>query len=232
MNGHLSWKIGVFFSFTVACILLFAAGAGLFRATPSSSCGLNRRAALLLSGPVLFTPCLLFLISIPPLELPFWGYRHMIPAQAFFALLISFGVFQIWRNSRAWAAIFMSALFVLQLIPTLDNVLHYRLEPYNKVYSYLLKETLPGDKIFVIQGDTRFLNYYAKSLHFASPFPKEQLVSELPSSFWLVFRPENVDDSSQVKQLIDAGYSIQKSKDFSKRKEDSRGLQVVFLNSR
>ena len=232
LNGHLSWRIGFLLSFAVACILLFAAGVGLFKAPSSLLRDLYRRAALLLSGPALLTPSILFLISINPLELPFWGYRHLIPAQAFFALLISFGVFRFSRNSRAWAALIISVLLILQLIPTLDNVLHYRLEPYNKVYAHLLKETLPRDEIFVIQGDGKILNYYAKSPHFARPFPEEQSLLGLPPSFWLVFRPANVDDSSQVKKLIDAGYSIQVSVDFSKRKDDFRGLQLIFLYSR
>jgi hypothetical protein len=182
-------------------------------------------------GPALLTPCLLFLISIPPLNLPFWGYRHLIPAQPFFALLISFSVFWFMKNSRTRTALFISVLLSLQLIPTLDNVLHYRLEPYNKVYTQLLKEKLPLDEVFVFQGDVRFLNYYAKSPHFARPFPKEQSISDLPSSFWLVFHPANSDDSSWVKKLTDSGYSIQLSEDLSKREGDFRGLQLIFLRS-
>lgn len=230
LSGYLFWKIGVLFSAAVAFILVFVSSIGLFRMTSASLTEQHKKAALLLIGPVLFTPFLLFLISIQPLDLPFWGYRHLIPAQAFFALLVSFGIIWISRNSRVAAALCISFLLILQLIPTLDNVLHYRLEPYKKVYVYLHKQIHSKDAIFTIPGKARFFNYYVESPPFARPLHKEKPVSELPGSFWLIYRQANADDSSWIKHLADAGYSIQASKNFSKRKSDPRGLKIIFLS--
>lgn len=229
LNSYLFWKIGFLFSAAVAFTLIFAASIKLFSVPFSPSREQHRKAALLLIGPVLFTPFLLFLISIPPLDFPFWGYRHLIPAQAFFALLISFGIIWFSRNSRVMAALCISFLLILQLIPTLDNVLRYRLEPYNKVYVYLHKQIHSEDAIFTIPGYARFINYYVKSPPIARPLHKEKPVSELPASFWLVYRPANAEDSSWIKHLTDAGYSIQASQNFSKRKSDPRGLKIIFL---
>jgi len=230
-GGKPFWKGGIFLPLLISTILIAAAGVGLFKASRVSTGSRERRGAFLLGGAALLVPILLLLICIPPLSLPYWGNRHLVPAQAPFALLLSFGLFSLARRSRAVAALGIFVLLCLQLIPTLDGVLRFRLDPYNKVAAFLIRENKDARAVFVMpKFGIGWLNYYLDPGNQARDFPAgHKLRSKLPGLFWLIYKPAVEEDVVRLRCLLKAGYSVQDMKSFMKRSSDLNGLRLVLL---
>jgi hypothetical protein len=211
--------------------LIGAALYGLF-AKPKSVPSLQAtRTGLLLGGPAVLVPLLLFALTIPPLKLPYWHVRHLIPAQASFALLVSYGLFVLARRSRAALVLGAAVLLGLQSMLTLDEVIGFRFEPYNRVAACLREgPQVPGRLVAVPPRGAEFLSYYPGPSRKAMAWPRTaQAESRLPPTLWLVYRPAKEEDSALAQRLIDSGYVLQRSALFMKRPSDVHGLRLVLF---
>ena len=229
--GKPFWKGSLFLPVAAGLVLITAAMIGLLRPSGAPPRPQEKRAALLLGGAGLCVPIFLLLVGLPPLKLPYWWPRHLIPAQAPLVLLASCGFFRLVRRSRIAAALGVSALLALQLVPTLDEVLRFKFEPYNRAAAYLLQESPPGVGIYNPWArGTEFLNFHLKPKRHARPLPSEpDLEARLPDSVWVVFRPASKEDSDGVNGLLRRGYEVLRTISFEKRKSDTHGLRVVLL---
>ncbi len=119
----------------------------------------------------------------------------------------------------------------LQLVPTLDEVLRFKFEPYNRAAAYLLQESPPGARIYSPWArGTEFLNFHLKPERQARPLPNEPAVkAPFPDSVWVVYRPAAKADSDTVIGLLRRGYEVRRTVSFEKRKSDTHGLRVVLL---
>jgi hypothetical protein len=240
--GKRLWEGSFFLPALVSLVLITGAVVYFFRARDEVPIFRDKKAAFLLAGPALLVPGLLFIICLPPLSLPYWGNRHVLPAHAPFALLLGFGLIRFARRSRAGFALGAVVLVGLQLVPSLFGTFGYRFDPYDKVAAYLVRENADRNRIFVIpEYGTDWLNYYLDPGNPSAPFPagpsarlpaNRNSQGGLPGSFWLVYRPAAEADRALVRYLARGDFSVIRSSQFIRRKSEVRGLAAVFLRKR
>jgi 4-amino-4-deoxy-L-arabinose transferase-like glycosyltransferase len=227
------------FAILVSCaagLLFLVAGATAGRRVESSSpqsIGDGSTQALrLLWFFALIPPVLLFVLAVPPIEYRIWGFRHLIPVQAPWALLLCYGALHIAPRRRMVFPAAILFLACLQLIPTSDALLNYWFEPFARVARVLKSERLPTESLplYTLEfRETQIMSFYLadeKNVFLLPPGDEE-----LPGRFWLVCHPFRAFDSERLQRLKAAGYSSERERDFIKRPGDARGLRLVLLKN-
>jgi 4-amino-4-deoxy-L-arabinose transferase-like glycosyltransferase len=174
-------------------------------------------------------PILLFILAVP-FKYPVWGIRHLVPIQAFWALLLSYGAARILPRKRL---IFPAIVFVLaglQFCQSVDALRYYWFEPFAPVARVLQRSGQPTSiaPLFMVElRDMQIMGFYLNSEKNIYCLRKEDKV--LPRKFFLVYRPNLEISSTWMSELLGAGYHIKRSQDFIKRPGDPRGLRLVLL---
>lgn len=235
LTGPAHSGIAIFVSCGVGFFFLAAGAVACRRAgssTPLSVAGGRTMALPVLRYFVLIPPVLLFVLAVPPIEYPIWGFRHLLPVQAPWALLLGYGALHIAprrRNVFPGAVLFLACL---QLIPTSDALLNYWFEPFARVARVLKSERLPTESLPLYTfefRETQIMSFYLADEKNVFSLPAGD--EELPGRFWLVYHPFRAIDSTRLQRLQAAGYSSERERDFIKRPGDTRGLRLVLLKN-
>ena len=106
----------------------------------------------------------LFVLSVPPLDLHLFGYRHVLPSFAVMALLVSLGVYRLaalTANPRVTAACLAAFVLTLTGVPTATRLTHPRRMPYDRVASELRSARLHGLPVYATSKNVLGpVNYY------------------------------------------------------------------------
>jgi len=211
---------------------------GLVSGGKSVMAGFNpaSRAIWLLAGVAVIPPCVLFLLSRPPLELPIWGFRHLMPSQAPWTLLTALAIISISRQTRRAVAFFLIAATVsFQWLPSFQSTLRLRFPPISKVTAYLKEAGRGRERIFTFSPRYRqVLNFHLDAHRAVKTLPKN--IFKLPVSFWIVYNPRLEKERENMIRLERLGYSAEKSQSFShlkyfhKHQDDIWELRAAFLS--
>jgi hypothetical protein len=154
-------------------------------------------------------PLCLHLLSIPPLQLPLTGYRHLVPSQMPWAMLTVCGLWAVRhslpRYSTAIGYAGVTALVLLQAVPAVHSSLHPRRIPYHEVAHDI--ERLPAiTHIYTTYeyGVGQPVRHYLHNRQQVAGLPLT--AAELPATFVLLYRPANSNESRRAQSLKAAGW--------------------------
>ncbi len=194
-----------------ALVLLLAVGLSLAACTLVSR-GIARRTPLVIAVALMgwLPPLLLFALSNPPLNLPLFALRHVLPATALLLLLCCYGLERIaqrWdAHSRLIAAAGSAGILLLAATPTW-TVLHAgpTRYPYDEVEKAVVAGESHGTVAYAawFYGEGEPVNLYCgRACVQALPdAPKD-----LPGHFLLLYRPASGDELTLYRGLLRAGF--------------------------
>lgn len=233
-SGPAAFPIAAPLCLAVALAVLAGGAWASRRAAPDSTArGDSPLAGPLLWGVAVLPPILLFLLAVGPFHFPVWGFRHLVPSQAPWALLLACSASRLAPSKRA---VFPAALLVLaglQLVPTVDAVRHYWFDPYRPAARAMTAEGGPTEALPLYAFETRerqIMSYYLADEKNVILLPEGD--EALPARFWLLYHPNHAYNVTRLRRLRAAGYSIERRLGFIKRPADPRGLRLILLRNR
>jgi len=233
-SGPADFPVAAPISLAVALAVLAGGAWAARRAAPDSSEGGDSPSAGgLLWGVAVLPPILLFLLAVSPFKFPVWGFRHLVPSQALWALLLAYSAARLAPSKRVVFPAVLLVLAGLQLVPTVDAVRNYWFDPYMPAARALTAEGGPTDALPLYAFENRerqIMSYYLKDEKNVILLPAGD--EALPSRFWLLYHPNQEYNVSRLRRLKAAGYSIEPRLDFIKRPTDPRGLRLAILQNR
>ncbi|MBN1938194.1 MAG: hypothetical protein JW843_01310, partial [Candidatus Aminicenantes bacterium] len=179
---------------------------------------------------VLAPPLFLFLLSLPPLNYPVWGIRHLLPGQAVWAILLASGAAGFFPRRRGAFAAAMIILACLQAVPMVDSLRSYWFEPYHRVARVIKSEirTREFPPLFLFSESAgSIMRFYLEGELNLRLIPAGD--EGFPLEWMAVYRPAEASEAGRIMRFLDKGYSVVWSRDFIKRPGDPRGLRLVFL---
>lgn len=177
-------------------------------------------------------PVFVYLLSIPPANLPIFGFRHLLPSTAVLLLLCSYGLEQLSQASGkrdTLVAICGSALLLtLGVSPTVKTLLVGPTRiPYDKVAQQVETLELGGTQAFVTSD---FLlepvGFYCKNTC-VQILPGDD--SRLPSRLLLLYRPNLQSDAISYNRLIHSGYADEKHDFYTNGSGSPWGTMIASL---
>ncbi len=159
-------------------------------------------------------PGIIFLFSSPPLNLPLFGLRHVLPSTVLLPLLCCYGLerltqlpgpgFRQWRHSLLAAG--AACLLLLAALPTAE-ALHAGTTryPYDRVEAVVAKAGTRGVPTYAAwqYGEGEPVNFYcARACVQALPAPG----GALPPRFVLLYRPHSGKERLAYQTLVREGY--------------------------
>lgn len=233
-SGPQDFPIGMAVSLTIALGVLAGGAWATWRAgrvAPGE--GDSPSAGPLLWGVAVLPPALLFLLAVSPAHYPVWGFRHLLPSQAPWALLLAHGAARLAPSKRAVFPAVILVLAGLQFVPTFDAVRHYWFDPYRPAARALAAEGGPSEALPLYSFQNReqqIMSYYLKDEKNVILLPEGD--EALPGRFWLLYHPTHGYNVTRLRRLKAAGYAIERRLDFIKRPADPRGLRLVLIGNR
>jgi hypothetical protein len=199
---------GVLFGLAVARAIRTRGNA---RAVPSST------GTLIMAGLAVLPPCLLWFITRPPLNLPLWGIRHLTPSIAPWVLVTCAGVSLVGGKKPLLRGALAASLVILQSVTTLTNTSQGRFFPFHKIAHLLVEKPAESPTIYLLSQPVwgPLLQYYLPRADALATLPG--IDTELPSSFWLVYRPEDGAEQARLAALLSRGWSVTLHRDYEKR---------------
>jgi hypothetical protein len=225
-GGSWTWII---VSCSVGLICLMAALLAGRRADPSAPASQTPWTLWFLA----FVPPIMLFILAVPLKNPVWGIRHLVPVQAIWALLLSYGAAHVAPRKRFIFPAVVLILAGLQFYQSSDVLFHYWFEPFAPVARVLQSTGLPTPTAPLFTMELRqmqIMDFYLESEK--NIFWLRKGEEGLPGKFFLVYQPYREAHSTRVQKLLDAGYQIKRRRDFIKRPGDPRGLRLILLRNR
>ena len=155
-------------------------------------------------------PIIVYFLSIPPVNLPIFAFRHLLPSTAVLLLLCCYGLERISQASgkqASFVAVCGSALLLfLGAFPTVKGLLAgpSRIS-YDKVALQIEASDRGGTQAFATSD---FLsgpvNFYCKSTC-VQILPENE--TGIPPRLLLLYRPNSSTDANSYRNLIQSGYT-------------------------
>ncbi len=174
--------------------------------------GILRRTPLVLALALMgwLTPLLVFVLSEPPVNLPLFALRHVLPATVLLTLLCAFGLELLSRllvhGRRAVFALGSLCLLLLAGVPTLQ-ALHGGATriPYDRVEALVLHDKQAGLPAYAVwfYGIGEPVNFYC---HTACVHDLPASDTALPANLLLLYRPASKSEALVYKRLLGEGY--------------------------
>ena len=179
-------------------------------------------------------PILLFTVSNPPIGLPIWGTRHLMPCHAFFAIVLAQGALYFSHNRR-W----LVAIAILAFNFSGHHLLspQHRRIPYKKITAFAEEiacrteqKTLPilHSADWSVGLPVKYYSHDCCPINSLSELESEG--TKAPSTFVLLYRPNVQSEHAALEQLKHQGYREQLGQYFSSSEENKWGTRVVLLN--
>ncbi|MBN1224775.1 MAG: glycosyltransferase family 39 protein [Candidatus Aminicenantes bacterium] len=197
----------------------------------------TNQATLLIATIAIIPPCALFLLARPPVKLPIWGIRHVMPSQALWALLTALGILSIARLKKRIVILFIIVLAVsFQWLPSFKSTMQLRFAPFSEVASYLKEVRGQTERIYTLYspGRREVINYHLGSSLSVKMLPKN--IFKLPLLFSLIYDPDSKAERDKMISLEKLGYSVKRTQSFTQLKyfrshsTDRWALRVVCLS--
>jgi len=198
-NGLPEIPRGTALSLLLGLLLLGSALHALWRAGSRP----ERDWILLAIGGALVPPILAYVASSPPFNAPIWGYRHLHPSQACWAVGAAAGAWHCFgRNGRLRAVASGAAL--LFACSGLPEVFTYPLhEPFTRVAARLADPKLDGLPVFTVNANISTpVNFYRQARDPVRLIPPEMRGTELPARFVFLYRREDRRDVARIGALL------------------------------
>jgi hypothetical protein len=180
-------------------------------------------------------PIVLFLLSVPPVSLPIFGLRHLLPCLIAWCLLVAVGVFcasivaSRWLKPSWGVIVALSLLLItMQLQPTMANTYNgHRRFPYERIARDLESGgTLPVYTTWP-SGIGATVNYYLRSPRRVAPLPPE---SSLEQNFAVLYRPDIASEASRLKALEHAGWCVAGYRRYRNHHHSSLPVDLVWMS--
>jgi 4-amino-4-deoxy-L-arabinose transferase-like glycosyltransferase len=175
----------------------------------------------------LLPPAIIFALSQPPLSLPLWGERHVLPSHAFWVIAMVLLLREVAVRRRHLALALAIGLVVLQALalgPALARPLKV---PYDRVAAFLMAEVRPGLPVLATSPHNvaRPVSYYLRAPLVVDSFAS---VAQSPDDFWLLYRPRALLERARFDSLVAGGWEVRRSAHFG----DAWGTTVVRIERR
>jgi len=217
---------GTTLSLLIGIGIILLTAAALYRARKSGA--LPDRPSVsewaLLGCLAVLPPALLFLLTQPPISLPIWGIRHLLPSQALWVGVLALMLWTLFQRTRMVAVALGSAvvlLHALALPPVLQEPFRV---PHHEVAAFIGARALPTHSVFTTApyNVAQPVNYYLAGSGVVLPF---EGAAGKPAEFWLLYRPHLPSEVAQLDALLDGGWTIRDLAHFG----DAYGTTVVLL---
>jgi hypothetical protein len=177
------------------------------------------RRAMLRQQPVVLTllllsvipPLAVFVLSRPPIDLPLFGLRHILPSIPPLILLCCYGLDRLAQRAGPCCIFFWSAgcavLLAIASIPTLNSLISRPQRiPYDLAGQEVMRERAAGLPAYTtwLYGVGEPVNFYC-ALSCVAPLPQD--TRQLPAKIVLLFRPNSPKEMQQYRQLRQSGFS-------------------------
>jgi len=155
-------------------------------------------------------PIIVYFLSIPPVNLPIFAFRHLLSSTAVLLLLCCYGlerISQAFGKQASFVAVGGSALLLfLGAFPTVKGLLAGPSRiPYDKVALQIEASDRGGTQAFAASDFlSEPVNFYCKSTC-VQILPENE--SGLPPLLLLLYRPKSEADASKYSHLIQSGYA-------------------------
>jgi hypothetical protein len=155
-------------------------------------------------------PILVYFLSIPPINLPIFGFRHLLPSTVVLLLLCCYGLERLSQAAgkrSLLVAVCGSALFLfIGAYPTVKALFAGPTRvPYDRVAQQIEASERGGTEAFAA---SKFLyepvNFYCRETC-VQMLPEND--AGLPPQLILLYRPSEKTEISRYKQLIQSGYT-------------------------
>ena len=155
-------------------------------------------------------PLMMFALSEPPVNLPLFGLRHLLPATVLLTLLSAYGLELLVQQVRGLrivlAIIACCALVLLSAVPTLQDLrtgpFRY---PYDRVKEAIQTRQKQNIPVYAVwyYGVAEPVNFYCER-SCVQPFPA--LNAALPPKLVLLYRPALNEEKAVYERLLHQGY--------------------------
>jgi hypothetical protein len=182
-------------------------------------------------------PLLVFVLSIPPLNLPLWGLRHLLPSIIALGLLCCYGLEALASLSarlngyRLAAA--TSVLLLLALATTTLRMLQGPTRyPYQRIAEDIEMRADTKEQVYTtwFYGIGEPVNYYCAT-KCVQPLPTDD--SALPEAMVLLYRPNATQEVQRYKQLLKEGFTTDSyGRYYAEGKQTPWGTSSVYLTRR
>lgn len=156
-------------------------------------------------------PIVVFLLSVPPLDLPLFGLRHHLPSIVALVILCSYGLevlaLRFGENRARVFAIGSILLLGIAGVTCANGLAHLPARyPYDRIAHDVQANFAKGPEAFTTwpYGIGAPVNLYCGT-RCVEPLPADE--SRLPSTFVLLYRPRAEQEMPYYKRLIRDGYS-------------------------
>jgi hypothetical protein len=190
--------------------------------------------ALLLAGAVL-PPALLFSLAAPPIGLPIWGYRHVHPSQACWAVSAALGAWHCFGLGRWCRAGAVAAAVSLPFALLPDVFRHPIHQPLSQVAARVSESPYRSLPVFSLNGNLAPpVNFYLRNRAPVEFLPREAHADELlPARFVILYRKEDRRDlerlASLSAELARRGALLREVDFISTRPEDPWGTTIAVV---
>ena len=181
---------------------------------------------ILVGGLALLPTAFLFAASQPPLSIPLWGMRHVLPSQAFWAVGIAALVWEVRKGAPRAGAALGGVFLLLQLAALYPNLQRPFRVPYSGIAEMLSRDPRPHTVYSTWTGIAGPVNYYLRSS--AGSVRPLDSAERLPDEFWLLYRPAVSSEAAHADSLRERGWRVEKKGHFG----GEYGTTAAFLRRR
>jgi len=179
-------------------------------------------------------PLLLWLLAMPPISLPIWGGRQIIPSQPFLAIVLAISVSVIWSSKRVLGIGAAVLLVVFQAAWILQNCLTCPFRtPYETLAAFIqIRQSISQTPVLTtwMWGIGRPLRYYMGDTANIDSAPDD--IHLYPDDFWFAYRPDSGAEQESFDKLIrDGRWRASEDKYFAAGWQDSGtwGVRLVLF---
>ncbi len=220
------WTAGL--TVAVGLALLALAVAGAIHARTRQGFTTQAIGVLLMTSLALLPPMALWLMTRPPLNLPFWGIRHLSPSFAPWTLVVCAGVSLVGARARRALPAVAAGLLLLQGVATAANVGHTRFLPFHKMARFMLTGPHRGAAIFSLrEPDCAPVQYYLPPGRSVAMLPADD--AGLPSEFWLMYAAADPRACFRLKELSRNGWSPGVRAEFQRHSGAWEVVSIVLM---
>jgi Dolichyl-phosphate-mannose-protein mannosyltransferase len=193
-NGLPQIERGTTLSIALGLTLIASAAHALWRSDRS---GGSAAWIYLAIGGAIVPPVLLYLVALPPISLPFFGSRHLLPSQACWAIAAAVGGWHGFGSRRVPRAVGATAALVCAATAFPLVFLHPLHMPFHEVAARLSEPQIARLPVFAMGENVEApVNFYRHGQDPVQLLPRNESAEHMPARFVALYRkgdPREID---------------------------------------